>query len=370
MAPARPRRPIISMRPIRPIRPHSKNARATVAALALAAVICLIGFMAMATPPTTPTVDTTAVPAGTNGALVQDLNAGAHSITNAATISAANITASNATIYALALPGVSNGLTLVMGTNGLATGTNGGGGGSITIGTNVPYLYISGGVLDSSNAPNTPNGIVTQNGNGGIVINTDGPGSGPVFLLGSNVYEDSSGNLVILAQSGNVNVSGMLTSGGVNGNYFGNLTTAGGQSFTTIPSDQSYASIGLINSTTGWLGSGFLFVYAGNPTAFSMVLSGASAYFGSLTSSGAANWFVVSGSAFSFYIPVVSTHLNTLDDGSGDMADYGTLSFVTGTAYSETLLGMDGTSPTNPATPVAWEHRTISGVDYWAPLYQ
>jgi hypothetical protein len=114
-----------------------------------------------------------------------------------------------------------------------------------------------------------------------------------------------SGN-ILQFQNCNMNVDLTMTA---LGGYFGPnaslgtsaslsaLTVAGGQagggSFTTIPEG---ASLGLISSTSGWSGDGFIFS-DGSGTAFSMVYSGGIAYFGYLDASGGAvNEFTIDSS--------------------------------------------------------------------------
>ena len=78
----------------------------------------------------------------------------------------------------------------------------------------------------------------------------------------------------------------------------GGLQVSGGGSFTTLPG-YGNASLGHINSTTGWNGAGFLFT---NTTigskAFSMVFNNDIAFFGGLDASTAESWFTVGATGF------------------------------------------------------------------------
>ena len=60
----------------------------------------------------------------------------------------------------------------------------------------------------------------------------------------------------------------------------GALQVTGGSSFTNIPANTS--AFGTINSTVGWIGTGFLFSAAAND-GFGMVYAGGIAYFGKVT---------------------------------------------------------------------------------------
>ncbi|MCE0498804.1 MAG: hypothetical protein LV481_12745 [Methylacidiphilales bacterium] len=173
----------------------NENARATIAGLALAALICAAGALAVATPPTTPTVDTAAVPAGTNGALLANLNAGGHAITNAATVQAtngwfSNVVATNGFTGPMAatnLTGaVTNNVLAASVTSALFTG-------NASALTNFPSAATMGlGALATSNSITTSNitglgsGVpgalaAAVSGTGSIVATSNGMLTNPSF---------------------------------------------------------------------------------------------------------------------------------------------------------------------------------------------
>ncbi|MDD5165366.1 MAG: hypothetical protein PHG25_02405, partial [Candidatus Pacebacteria bacterium] len=95
------------------------------------------------------------------------------------------------------------------------------------------------------------------------------------------------------ASTTNLVVSNSATIGGAPTGY-GSFSVKDGSSFTAIPG-YGVASIGKINSTTGWNGTGFLFTNASaGSKAFSMVYNNDTAYFGEVTNSTSANWMTLS----------------------------------------------------------------------------
>jgi len=113
------------------------------------------------------------------GAMQGDLNAGGHSLTNAATVSATNVCVTGLTSQATV--GTDSSGNLVAGSGG-----GGGGGGSITLGTNQSgVLTLSSGVLDFAAVPNTAGGLA-------LLSASDGTADGSIALLGRTDDGNSS----------------------------------------------------------------------------------------------------------------------------------------------------------------------------------
>lgn len=77
---------------------------------------------------------------------------------------------------------------------------------------------------------------------------------------------------------------------GVSTPTIGGIEVTSGSQFTSIPANTS--AIGIIDSSTGWYGNGFLFSNTAN-NAFGMVFSGDIAYFGKVTNSAQVPYFVL-----------------------------------------------------------------------------
>ena len=77
---------------------------------------------------------------------------------------------------------------------------------------------------------------------------------------------------------------------GISSPTIGGLQVTTGSQFTTIPANTS--SVGIIDSSTGWYGNGFLFSNIEN-NAFGMVFSGDIAYFGKVTNVSQVPYFVI-----------------------------------------------------------------------------
>ena len=95
---------------------------------------------------------------------------------------------------------------------------------------------------------------------------------------------------MFLAASGNVGI-------GVTTPTIGALQATGGAAFTNIPANTS--AIGQINSTTGWVGQGFLFDGPTANSAFGLVYNGLNAYFGGVTNSTQVPWLIASSTGLS-----------------------------------------------------------------------
>lgn len=154
--------------------------------------------------------------------------------------------------------------------------------------------------LNSSTYNDTTYGTGFAFANQAFIQNTDGP-----ITLGAGLGSGGSYINFIVGGSNTSNEIARFTANGLLG--IGTMSptiglvqvtqASGGATFTSIPANSS--AVGYINSTTGWSGQGFLFSGATN-NAFSLVYdpSSSNAYFGKVTNSTNAPWFIANSNGF------------------------------------------------------------------------
>jgi hypothetical protein len=219
------------------------------------------------------------------------------------------------------------------------------------LGTTTATSTLTGGL--SANLLNVTSSTATSTFQNGTNLNTGcyaikgscigGSGGG-----GSGTVSSANGGQLAVYNNGGTTVGGTSTLNFINGNLgvgvsaptIGGLEVSGGNSFTAIPN--AVSAFGEINSSTGWNGEGFLFAGATN-NAFSMVYTGAQAYFGNITNTTQQSWFTVNGTGLSIGTTNISNELSV--NGGVEIGSYSGIAAPSNGLIISNSVGIGTTSP-------------------------
>ena len=196
-------------------------------------------------------------------------------------------------------------------------------------------------------------GDISMNGHIVTMSNYGSNADGWPIYMGDGVNESTAGNHGgLYMQSGNIYMALASQTAG------GNIYMQGGYIYGLVPGG---------NSTGGaWhMGGGADF------TGGNFYADGGVIHLGSGSTNNGGSIQVDGGNIFSnygsYYVGADVFSASIQAGGPG-----GTNIMINSGTGGNSLIfqGEDGSTPTNTTSPITWYHYTISGTDYWTPLYQ